>query len=183
LVTGAIGQTSFINAELIQLLCLYRLHNNQYTPHIDQYEMLDFLEEQQLRFEAVAKNKNLCIECHADSTLTGFFDRQLVSTAISTAIHNASRFAKTKIILRAYAENNFLVLAIEDDGVGFPDGVLNEQIAPREKIDLTAGNTGLGLYFSSLVCMQHTNKQLKGHLLLDSSPALGGARVRLFLPL
>jgi K+-sensing histidine kinase KdpD len=183
LLTRALGQSSLMNAELIQLLCLYRLHNNQYTPNIDQHEVLDFLQEQQVRFEAVAKNKSLHIECQADSNLTGFFDRQLVSTAISTAIHNASRFAKTKILLSAYIKNTFLVIAIEDDGPGFPDAVLNEQVAPREEIDLTAGNTGLGLYFSNLVCGQHINKNHKGYLLLDSSPALSGARVQLFLPL
>ena len=99
-----------------------------------------------------------------------------MTAVVSTAVYNALRYAKTDIKLTAALQDNFLVLAIEDDGKGF------NQSPDKEDELLFQSNTGLGLYFAELSASAHRVDEQHGFIKKETSAILGGARLAIFIP-
>jgi K+-sensing histidine kinase KdpD len=97
-----------------------------------------------------------------------FYDPQLVRLALDSALHNALRFAKARIVLGARMQENKLCFYVHDDGPGVG-------AAP------SATSTGLGLKLCNEVARAHRNRGVHGHCTLRDHPA-GGALFELFLP-
>jgi len=97
-----------------------------------------------------------------------FFDAQLVRLAIDSALHNALRFASSRITLGAKMENQQLCFYVHDDGPGL-------------QIEGCATSTGLGSTLCRQVAHAHRNHGEHGHCELRDHPA-GGALFELHLP-
>lgn len=162
-----------LNDEWVEYLYLYRLASNGYELHIDTFLMDEFLDDQVFALQPSAIAKNLELDFSCDSSLTGVFDERLMTAVVSTAVYNALRFAKSKIKITAKKEDNFLVIAVEDDGKGFQP--------QQEDDDVFEANTGLGLYFAELSATAHTVNHTSGFIKKDVSP-LGGASLKIYLP-
>jgi signal transduction histidine kinase len=94
-------------------------------------------------------------------------DRDLVGDMLNNAVQNAGRFARSTVVLSALAEDNGLLLRVEDDGPGFAS------LPPPM-------NTGL-LVADRLAAL-HQRRGRSGNLRLDNTSPLGGARFELWLP-
>lgn len=103
-----------------------------------------------------------------------YLDRRLVELALDAAMHNALRFARSRVWLSAAQADEELVLAIEDDGPG-PDPDPDPARAPE------AHNTGLGTGLCAAVGRAHGSTQPDGGVRLLRRRA-GGARFELRLP-
>lgn len=99
-----------------------------------------------------------------------YLDRRLVELALDAALHNALRFARSRVWLSAAQEGAELVLAVEDDGPG-PD--------PSHPPD--ASSTGLGTGLCRAVARAHGQAAADGGVRL-AARAGGGARFELRLP-
>jgi len=110
------------------------------------------------------------IEREASEVLPAFwfYDPQLVRLALDSALHNALRFAKARIVLGARMHENQLCFYVHDDGPGLG-------AAP------SATSTGLGLKLCNEVARAHRNRGVHGHCTLRDHPD-GGALFELFLP-
>ncbi len=97
-----------------------------------------------------------------------FFDAHLVRLALDSALHNALRFARTRIALGARREGSMLCLYVHDDGPGV-------QSVP------CATSTGLGRTLCEQVAQAHRNRGLPGQARLGDH-ARGGAVFELLLP-
>jgi signal transduction histidine kinase len=96
-----------------------------------------------------------------------FFDSYLVRLALEAAVQNATRFARSQIVLGARADDGWLVLSVEDDGPGLgTEGALS---------------TGLGTELCRSIAAAHVNGAKTGRLVLENR-AQGGARFELWLP-
>ncbi|MBJ7538122.1 HAMP domain-containing histidine kinase [Marinomonas sp. C1424] len=164
-----------LNDEWVEYLYLYRLASDGYELHVDTFLMEEFLDDQVFALQPSATAKNLKLDYQCDASLTGIFDERLMTAVVSTAVYNALRFAKSKIVITAKMDENFLVIAVEDDGNGFNP-------AEESEDNLLDSNTGLGLYFAELSANAHIARETKGFIKKESSVNLGGASLCIYLP-
>lgn len=101
-----------------------------------------------------------------------FLDRRLVEMALDAALHNALRYARSRIWLTLQSDNGTLVLGVEDDGPG-----LGESLA-ADGNDGT--RTGLGTSLCRAVADAH-GPGAAVHL-FNRPTHEGGARFELRLP-
>ena len=104
-----------------------------------------------------------------------WMDREAFSQIYENLLSNAARYARERIRVRLYREQDFLVLQVADDGVGFTAKDLQNAFAPYYRGDrgkpASSSHFGLGLYICSLLA-----GKLGGRMQLANGEA-GGARV------
>ncbi|MBM6550265.1 sensor histidine kinase [Marinomonas ostreistagni] len=165
-----------LNDEWVEYLYLYRLATDGYEVHYECYSLEEFLDDQVFALLPAASAKGLSLSFKVSEELNAVFDERLMTAVVSTAVYNALRFAKQNIQLSASLEQDYLVIAIEDDGKGFS---VNEE---KEDELLFQSNTGLGLYFAELSANAHCVEQRQGYIAKQTSTQLGGARLAIYLP-
>ena len=108
-------------------------------------------------------------------------DQRLLARAVSNLLGTASKYARTRIVLSAWREGDGTVLVtIEDDGPGVPEGEWGRVFEPFYRLDRDADqNTtgfGLGLAIAQKALVLH------GGSISIGMSALGGARLALHIP-
>lgn len=96
-------------------------------------------------------------------------DHGIFLTVAENLIGNAARFAREKVEIQIFLADGRLLLAVSDDGEGFPDELLRNGVRPFGRKDEDAVHFGMGLYSSQMLCVKHG-----GELLLENRPE-GGA--------
>lgn len=122
-----------------------------------------------------------------DEPLNLEFDRRLVTQAITNLVKNAREAVEThvqaepelkgRIVVSLYRDGEHAVIDVADNGIGLPEEnrqrLLEPYMTTREK------GTGLGLAIVARIMEEHG-----GTIVLHDAPeALGGALVRLVLPM
>ena len=103
-----------------------------------------FLDNEAQRIDGYAMQENVKIKKYYESkSVTVLADTELLSTIIQNIISNAIRYAKKKIDLRVYEDENSVNVCIADDGNGLSDEDLKYLFA-RYYVGKT-GHSGLGL--------------------------------------
>lgn len=120
-----------------------------------------------------ARHPQLRVQWQDDATTPAFwyFDARLVRMAVDAALHNAARFARQQVQLRAQREDGHLILSVEDDGPGL--GAADPTASP--------GSTGLGTSLCQAVAAAHQCGGRQGRVRLSNRED-GGARFELALP-
>jgi len=171
-----------INHSLMQLLVLYKVGANKFSLVVDEYPALDLLQEavhQQARLSTL-HNVELQLDCADD--LPAYCDFANIANALAAVLNNALRYTRHAVLVSAEQDGDYLRIAIEDDGAGYPPHFLQADLNNAADLDWVNGNTGLGLYFVSVIAGLHKNAGRSGYVTIDNSSRLGGARFRLFLP-
>ncbi|MCC0670262.1 sensor histidine kinase [Clostridioides sp. ZZV14-6153] len=86
------------------------------------------------------------------------FDENIIHRVIENIISNAFRYAKNKVSILIYLEQEFLIFVIDDDGVGFSEESLKSALKPFYKdktLNNNNSNFGMGLYISKVLCEKH----------------------------
>jgi K+-sensing histidine kinase KdpD len=175
-------EASRLNTNLMQLLSLYRIEKNQLPLHLDEYFVEDLLEEVVIKNEMYSQQKHIEVQVETEHHLGWFFDNDLVSNLINDMFVNALRYSSGKLLLKASTEDGQLCLELHDDGVGFPDYMLENNDNSMNHFNLAAGRTGLGLFFAHLIAKAHRNKGRYGRIELSNGGRYGGGVFRLLLP-
>lgn len=174
-----------LNHSLIRLLSLYKAEKSQLAANIDYYAIGDFLEEVAVAHERLLDSRGIKLSTQCDSDLFWAFDRNLIGGVLDNIINNAFRYARSMVTIRAFSEDGYLVLQIEDDGMGYPPAMLineNKQPQFKQDIDFKTGSTGLGLYFSLMVAAMHVNHDKSGFISIFNGGDLGGGVFSIYLP-
>jgi len=172
-----------INDKLVQLLAIYRIDAARYQLDIEYRSVLEFLQDQLAETRPLAEARGIALEAEIAEDIDWVFDRDLVGGAISSALHNALSHARHRIGLSArLEENGFLVLAVSDDGDGYPQEMLTPNGTESGQIDFKSGRTGLGILFCATVAAAHRNKAAQGRIRFGNGGPLGGANFELWLP-
>lgn len=171
-----------INSELIQLLSLYRLDHDEVRVHIDEYILIDVLSEQIARNHGLLQTRALEVILQCDESLAGYFDSDLVGGVINNVLVNCARYSTQKLILSAQQTAEGLCIAIEDDGPGYPQDMLNASTFAEAHTSFANGRPHLGLMFANKVALMHRNKAQQGFIRLTNDSTLGGGCFRLYLP-
>ena len=86
-----------------------------------------------------------------------WLDREAFSQIYENLLSNAARYARERIDIRLYEEQDFLVLEVADDGAGFtPEGLANA-MKPFYRGKEEPGHThfGMGLNICKTLCEKH----------------------------
>jgi K+-sensing histidine kinase KdpD len=174
-------EASRINSELIQLLNIYRLQNRSLQFSIDENYVIETFEDQIARNDVLFKIKNIEIDVECDENLIWFFDNELLGNVIHNILINSIRYAKSKIKLSASIKNEHLFIVIEDDGLGFPEFMLQAAL-PENNKNSSADSTRLGLFFAAKIASFHKKGKNKGEIELSNGGSLGGGVFTIVLP-
>ncbi|MDR5654184.1 sensor histidine kinase [Ruixingdingia sedimenti] len=90
-----------------------------------------------------ARGDAIAIEIEVPGDLMAAIDPHDLTEAVGSLAENAMRHARTRVRFRAGAEGARVRLAIEDDGPGVPEDLIDA--VARRGVRLDAGGTGLGL--------------------------------------
>ncbi|MCX6278900.1 MAG: CHASE domain-containing protein [Bacteroidetes bacterium] len=152
----------------------------EYNP--EYFEMVAFLNELILSFDAIAGQKSIVIKKALPSNAAAFADKAMISTVMRNLISNAIKFTPIggKITISAEEKESELLVTVSDSGVG----ISNNRIEKLFRIDesySTAGTnnergTGLGL----ILCKDFIEKH-GGKIRVESEEGKGST-FRLTLP-
>jgi len=171
-----------INDKLVQLLALYKLGENIY-PFDPQYLSLhEYMQTIAAQNCDILKSQGIKLDIQVDQSLYWYFDEDMINGVVGNALNNATRYASACISFSAKENDGMLEIRIEDDGVGYPNEMLQEKIDNKRSINFQEGSTGLGIYFSSIVARLHRNKGRYGEVKLENNGLLGGSSFILYLP-
>lgn len=171
-----------VNANLIQMLAIYKVGNKFYPFDLTEISIQDFVGEITSQNNSLLDYLGIALEIDCDEDLTWYFDYELVSGVISHALNNAAHYTKDKLRLSAKEEGGELVIRVEDNGSGYPDSIIEAGDAVSKGVSFASGSTGLGLYFSSMVAKLHKNRGKVGSMALENGGKYGGGCFILRLP-
>jgi signal transduction histidine kinase len=138
---------------LTQLLAFYKSASGILRLDIEAHSPTDLVEE--LSSETRGMSQILIEqECSAAPTLA-FYDETLVRMVLANALHNALRYARSRITISAAERDGYLIFCVRDDGAGYPDSVLADSGASAA---ITREGTGLGLRLAKRIAELHENE-------------------------
>jgi two-component system sensor histidine kinase SenX3 len=175
-----------LNHNFIRMLSLYRAQKTHFPVRLDYHAVGDCLDEAIMVNEPLLSSKGIDIELQCPGDLFWTFDRELVMGILDSMLNNEYLYTKDKLVVSAGTEEGYLVIRLEDNGPGYPEGFLLDSRHPGGPADspvsFLTGSTGLGLYFSSLVAGAHTRDGQKGYIRTTNGGRYGGSVFSLYLP-
>ncbi len=175
-------QTSRINGTLMQLLALYRDEQNQLPIYIEENSVAEMLQEVIDRNRLYLNSHDVNVTLQVDPELTAYFDQDLITYLIGDIFVNALRHTETSVSLRAFVDQQYLNIQVEDDGEGYPEHMLAINQETPTLFNAGKGRSGLGLLFAKKIASEHKTKLLQGHILLENKTESDGSVFTLRLP-
>ena len=172
-----------LNGMLMQMLGLYKLQINALPLRPDWVEVDDLLQAQLARHTEILQARHISSSYSLENDeLLHFMDEELIGSVIANVINNSIRYTRSTIHLHAAMEDSQLMIAISDDGQGYPADMLGRYSSGTRDADVTQGSTGLGLYFGQCIARLHQRDGRHGYIELSNGGRLGGGEFRLYLP-
>jgi two-component system, OmpR family, sensor histidine kinase PhoQ len=127
----------------------------------------------------VYAQRGLNLEVQADAALCLRADEADLMELCGNLIDNACKWARTKVMIQAGVpeDGQGLELRVEDDGPGIPEDQRAAVLERGVRADSAMPGQGIGL-----AVVRDIVTAYGGRVAVDASPALGGARVRVWLP-
>lgn len=180
---SVIAQAHRVDANLIQLLSLYKFGKSIYPLDITEHSVSEVIAEALLQKSLVMELKGISVEIDCEDDLFWYFDRDLVTGVLLNAMNNAYNYTQDKIRMAAAIEDGLLTLRVEDNGRGYPAHMFQGHgVAANKGVNFSSGSTGLGFYFSSQVTQLHQNQGQTGSLTIENGGAYGGGCFVVRLP-
>lgn len=175
-----------VHSDLIQLLGLYRIQQQSLSAHAGEHFVPEFLDEQLAQHQVLMSARGITLEVEA-AAVTGYFDGDLIAGVLNNILNNAIRYTQSAIRVSAREQAGYLIIAIEDDGEGYPEHMRQstEQDSPdlpHKGIDFSSGSTNLGIYFAARIARLHQEGRRQGEIRLSNDGELGGGRFEIWLP-
>ena len=167
--------------DLVQLLGIYRLGQDNLVANVDEHFVPDFLSEQLARHIPLLDGLGIHYSIEADD-INGFFDEHLLTGVLNNVINNAIRYTRSEIRLTAREQDDYLVIGVEDDGVGYPESMQHTGALSFKSVDFKGGSTSLGLFFASSIATMHAEGDRTGSIKLHNGGAFGGGVFEIWLP-
>ncbi|WAJ69075.1 sensor histidine kinase [Catenovulum adriaticum] len=175
-------EASRLNSNLLQMLSLYRAEKQQLPVNIDEYYIIDILDEIITKNQIYLDNKRISVKLDVADELYWYLDIDLISNLLNDVFINAMRYTKDQICIQAEIQNSRLVLCINDNGDGYCESMLQQNDLSMQALNLSAGHTGLGLFFAKIIADAHQTDGKSGDISLQNGGLLGGSLFKLTLP-
>ena len=177
-----IYEANRMNANLIQILSLYKLGKSIYPIDISEHSVNELIEEVTLQNQHMMDYKGITVSVECGEDCYWYFDRDLVAGILVNALNNAYNYTRDKIRVVAKVENGIFEMRVEDNGKGYPESMLQDGVQKNKGVSFSSGSTGLGFYFSSHVAQMHKNAGKEGTIEIENGGAFGGGCFILRLP-
>jgi two-component system sensor histidine kinase SenX3 len=178
-----IYEANRMNANLIQLLSLYKFGQSSYPMDIVEQPVADVIEEAMLQNKTLMEFKGLEVSVDCDPDCYWYIDRDLVTGILVNALNNAYKYTDKKIRVAAQVVDRMLELRVEDDGRGYPPNMLHDGAVTAHKgINFFSGSTGLGFHFAARAAAMHKTSQGQGTLTIENGGHFGGGCFVVRLP-
>ncbi|KJZ12893.1 MAG: sensor histidine kinase [Marinomonas sp.] len=167
---------------LFHLHTLYRIQYERLPIVQEEHFVHEFLEEQVLSVNGlfVIGDVKVKIECCED--MSAYFDFELVSSIIITALVNASRYTKDEVIIRAISHDDGILIQVDDNSRGFPDTILDRFKEGIQDKSEEFNEQGLGWLYCNEIAKSHENRGRAGYVALSNDSVLSGSRFAVWLP-
>jgi signal transduction histidine kinase len=175
-------EASRVNTGLMQLLSLYRVELDRLPLNVDQHYVDDIIEDLIATNGNYIENKNMRLSVEVADDLAWFLDADLINLVLNDVLVNAMRYSNKYILIKAFAEGDYLVITVEDDGPGYPESMLRASNTSMQDFDINTGRTGLGLFFAGMIAKAHWVDERFGSIHLENDGELGGSVFTLRLP-
>ncbi len=175
-------ESSRINQSLMQLLSLYKLENNQLSIQITEVEVVDFIEDCVATHSLLAENNGIELKVDCDDSIIWFFDQDMVGIAINNILGNSIRYTKKQVVVSVKVVDGQLIIQIDDDGQGYPESMIDNPEQFIKKVNYNTGSTGLGLFFSATIALNHQRSGRQGSIRLSNDGLLNGGSFQITLP-
>lgn len=180
---SVIAQAHRVDANLIQLLSLYKFGKSIYPLDITEHSVAEVIAEAVLQKSSVLALKGISVEVDCAQDCCWYFDRDLVTGVLLNAMNNAYNYTQDKIRIAASIDAGMLTLRVEDNGRGYSAHMLQGHgVDSNKSVNFSSGSTGLGFYFSSQVAQLHQNHGQFGSLTIENGGAFGGGCFVVRLP-
>ncbi len=160
---------SQLRQRLIAYLTLYASDDRQMSAQAEDESPLNFLQKL-LKVDSRPDGAPLRLGECGTAPPFWYFDARLVMLAMEAALHNAWRFARSDVEIGARQVDGYLVLSVEDDGLGL-----------GAKDPSSRSSTGLGMELCAAVARAHKNGERQGRVQLEARPQ-GGTKFEIWLP-
>lgn len=175
-------QTSRINSSLMQLLSLYHDQQKLLSINIEEHSVAQMLQEIMDRNRLYLNSHHVKVTLEVDAELTASFDQGLVTCLMADIFVNALRYTDKSVILRAFSDEQYINIQVEDDGEGYPEHMLAIIQHSNLQFDTSNGRSGLEVLFAQKIAAAHKNEQLQGDILLENKTEISGNLFTLRLP-
>lgn len=117
-----------------------------------------------------ANAKDIRIRLAADIELEVAADRHLLTSALANLVHNAVKFSEkeSSILIRAYAEDHFAVIEVEDRCGGLDESTLETMFERHTQYAEDKSGMGLGLSIA-----RRAVEQINGEITVRNLPGKG----------
>lgn len=156
------------------VLDISKIEAGELELHMKEIELIPIIEDVFALINPQAEEKGLELNLRvSDHPRFIIVDERRFEQVLINLMGNAVKFTfQGKITLSYYAENNFLILRIEDTGIGIPNEMLSKLFQPFMQVDMGIDRkfegTGLGLFISRKII-----EMMGGSIEVQSEPDKG----------
>lgn len=156
------------------VLDISKIEAGELELHMKEIELVPIIEDVFALINPQAEEKGLELNLRvSDHPRFIIVDERRFEQVLINLMGNAVKFTfQGKITLSYYAENNFLILRIEDTGIGIPNEMLSKLFQPFMQVDMGIDRkfegTGLGLFISRKII-----EMMGGSIEVQSEPDKG----------
>ena len=127
-------------------------------------------------FTKLYADKGLVFDIRLPAELAAAVEAQDLDELLGNVIDNASKWARSRVMVSGAVRSGLVDLSVEDDGPGVPDDRMADMLKPGRRIDESAPGHGFGLPITRELV------ELYGGSLALARSGLGGLRVTMDLP-
>ena len=175
-------QTSRINSSLMQLVCLHHDEQKQLSINIEEHSVAKMLQEVMDRNRLYLNSHHVNVTLEVDAELSAYFDQELVTCIMADIFVSALRYTDKSVTLRAFKDQQYIDIQVEDDGEGYPEHMLAINQHSDLQFDTSNGRSGLEVLFAQKIAAAHKNEQLQGDILLQNKTEISGNLFTLRIP-
>jgi two-component system, OmpR family, sensor kinase len=174
---SAAEETDRLSQLAEDLLVLARADEGKLPVRRERFKAAELLGDVRERFARRAAEAGRPLDVHVEDGLVVNVDRLRVEQALGNLVENALRHGRGRILLEARASTGRVELHVQDEGEGFPPGLLRSAFEPFSRSDSARSSqgAGLGLAIVDVIARAHGGAA-------HAANVDGGADVWLVLP-
>lgn len=163
-----------------QLLDFRRIESDVYEIHPEKLELVSFVTSLYKRFSAIPYQNTVSFTLTTElKKLDLYADPEALTKILSNLLINAFKFTRSRVEMRinqpekGHADDRFVSISIEDDGIGIPQNQLDNIFTKFFKVSSdnhhysNLGGSGIGLALAKSLAEKHG-----GELLVESQAGL-----------
>ncbi len=175
-----ISETERMERLINQVLELEKFESGKQKLHLTTQNLNEIVKEAIRIYESIIAEKKIQFSTQlSQEPLWSEVDKDRILQVILNFLSNAVKFAKTKIIVSSYSKQNFIEIAVLDDGKGVPaelkDAIFEKFFQAENQNIRKPKGSGLGLAISKKIIQYH-----KGSIGVEQEQGMTKFYFRLF---